>query len=198
MLCWFLPCVHVCKSLQSCLTPRNTMDCSPLISSVHGILQARIWKQIYIYTHQSGLPFPSLGDLPQSQGSNSHLLQAGRFFTAKPPGKHPVSAIQQRESAVSIHVPPPSGNSFPSSTPSHPSRLLQSTVLNFPCYRAISYQLSVLHIVIVYVSMLFFQFILPSPSPIHKSVLYLCVSIPVLQIGSSIPFFQIPYMCINT
>ena len=33
----------------------DPMDCSPPGSSVHGILQARIW---------SGLPFPSPGDLP--------------------------------------------------------------------------------------------------------------------------------------
>ena len=30
------------KSLQSCLTLCNPMDCSPPGSSVHGILQARI------------------------------------------------------------------------------------------------------------------------------------------------------------
>ena len=46
--------VHV-KSLQSCLTPWNPMDCSFPGSSVHGILQARIWE---------GLPFPFPGDLP--------------------------------------------------------------------------------------------------------------------------------------
>jgi len=34
------------------------MDWSPLGSSVHGILQARIW---------SGLPFPSPGDLPDPE-----------------------------------------------------------------------------------------------------------------------------------
>ena len=31
------------------------MDCSPPVSSVHGILQQEYW---------SGLPFPSPGDLP--------------------------------------------------------------------------------------------------------------------------------------
>ena len=30
-----------------------------------------------------------------------------------------------------------------------------------------------------------------------ESVLYVCISIPALQIGSSVPFFYIPYMCIN-
>ena len=47
-------CVCV-KSLQSCLTLCDSMDCSPPDSSVHGILQARILEW---------LPFPSPGDLP--------------------------------------------------------------------------------------------------------------------------------------
>ena len=34
-------CVHA-KLLQSCLTLRDPMDCSPPGSSVHGVLQARV------------------------------------------------------------------------------------------------------------------------------------------------------------
>ena len=34
------------KSLQLCLTLCNPMDCSPLNSSVHGILQARILEWV--------------------------------------------------------------------------------------------------------------------------------------------------------
>ena len=45
------------KLLQSCPTLCNPLDCSPPGSSVHGILQARIW---------SGLPCPPPGDLPDS------------------------------------------------------------------------------------------------------------------------------------
>ena len=44
--------------VQSCPTLYDTMDCSPPGSSVHGILQAE---------YCSGLPFPSTGDLPNSQ-----------------------------------------------------------------------------------------------------------------------------------
>ena len=88
---------HVCawaKSLQSCLTLCDPIDCGPPGSSVHGILQARILeseKKVkvkslrrvrfiatpWIVAHQappsmgfsrqeywSGLPCPSLGDLP--------------------------------------------------------------------------------------------------------------------------------------
>ena len=36
-----------------------------------------------------------------------------------------------------------------------------------------------------------------SPCYIHKSVLYIHVSIPDLQINSSVPFFQIPCICVN-
>ena len=40
---------NVCaKSLQSCLTLCNPMDCSPPGFSVHGILQARILEQVAI------------------------------------------------------------------------------------------------------------------------------------------------------
>ena len=38
---------------------------------------------------------------------------------------------------------------------------------------------------------------LPFPHCVHMSVLYVCISIPALQIGSSVPFFQIPHICIN-
>ena len=41
MIIVFKACVHT-KSLQSCLTLRNPMDCSPLGSSIQGVLQARI------------------------------------------------------------------------------------------------------------------------------------------------------------
>ena len=36
------------KSLQSCLTPRDPMDCSPPGSSVHGIFQARVLEWVAI------------------------------------------------------------------------------------------------------------------------------------------------------
>ena len=43
------------KLLQLCPTPWYPMDYSPPVSSLHGLLQARIL---------SGLPCPSPGDLP--------------------------------------------------------------------------------------------------------------------------------------
>ena len=51
------------KSLQSCLTLWDSMDCSPPDSSVYGILQARILE----YAHLQGM-FPT-------QGSNQCHLQ---------------------------------------------------------------------------------------------------------------------------
>ena len=48
---------YCCCSLvtKSCPTLCNPMDCSPLGSSVHGILRQEHWR---------GLPFPSPGDRP--------------------------------------------------------------------------------------------------------------------------------------
>ena len=48
---WIQTYVHVCvcvcvKSLQSCLTLCDPVDCSPSASSVHGILQARILESV--------------------------------------------------------------------------------------------------------------------------------------------------------
>ena len=41
--------------------------------------------------------------------------------------------------------------------------------------------------------MLFSQFLPPTPIPccVHKSVLYVCISIPALQIASSVPEWSI-------
>ena len=48
--------VCVCLVAQSCPTLCHCMDCSPPVTSVHGILQAKYW---------SGLAFPA-GNLPDS------------------------------------------------------------------------------------------------------------------------------------
>ena len=61
------------KSLRSCLSLCDPMDCSPPGSSVHGILQARILEWVAM---------PSSRDL-----SNPGIELAGGFFTTKSPGK---------------------------------------------------------------------------------------------------------------
>ena len=50
-----MPCVCVCVHTQSCPTRGDLMDYVPPGSSVHGISSQENW---------SGLPFPSLWDLP--------------------------------------------------------------------------------------------------------------------------------------
>ena len=60
----------------------DLMDCNLPGSSVHGIIQARILE--------SGLPFPTPGDLPDPEikpTTPSPLELAGGFFTTEPPGR---------------------------------------------------------------------------------------------------------------
>ena len=51
----------------------------------------------------------------------------------------------------------------------------------------------------VCISVLTSQFIpsFPCPPCVHMSSLYVCISIPALQRGSTVPFFKIPHLCIN-
>ena len=53
------------KSLQTCLTLCNSMDCSPLSSSVHEIFQARILAWVAISFSE---------DFPPTKGLNLGLL----------------------------------------------------------------------------------------------------------------------------
>ena len=69
-------CVHV-KSLQSCLTLCDPMDCSPPGCSVLGFSRQEYW---------SGLSCPPSGDLPSSGTEPVSLTSpalAGRFFTTR-------------------------------------------------------------------------------------------------------------------
>ena len=89
----------------------------------------------------------------------------------------------------------------PTPTPSHSSRLSQSTSLSSLSHTANSHWLSTLQRV-VYMLPHCSLSVPPSPSThlptcVHKSVLYVCVSIAALQIGSSVLSFQIPYISIN-
>ena len=89
-----------------------------------------------------------------------------------------------------IPISPSSRISLPPSL-SHPYRWSQSTELISLCYAAASHQLSILHFV-VYIcpcySLTSSQLPLPPPC-VLKSILYVCVFIPVLPLGSSEPFF---------
>ena len=69
------------KSLQSCLTLCDPMDCSPRGSSVHGILQARILEWVTMPSSRGSSP-------PRNRTRISYgSYIAGGFFTAEPPGK---------------------------------------------------------------------------------------------------------------
>ena len=55
------------------------MDCSPPGPLSMGFCRQEYW---------SGLPFPSLGDLPDPGIEPMSPALAGGFFTAEPSGKH--------------------------------------------------------------------------------------------------------------
>ena len=89
-----------------------------------------------------------------------------------------------------IPISPSSCVSLPPSL-SHPSRWSQSTQLISLCYEAASHWLSILHLV-VYIcpchSLTSSQLTLPPPH-VLKSILYICVFIPILPLGSLEWFF---------
>ena len=106
-------CSVCAKLLQSCPTLCDPMDCSLPGSSVHGILQARIW---------SGLPGPSPGDLPDpviEPVSLTPSAVAGRFFTtsttwgAQPPMENYMYQVLSGESP--LQVSPQSFSEHPNS-----------------------------------------------------------------------------------
>ena len=63
---------------QSCPTLCDPMDCSPPVSSVHGILQARILEWV--------LPFSSPGDLPNPGIEPRCPALQAHSLPSEPPG----------------------------------------------------------------------------------------------------------------
>ena len=80
MLLYFLPPLHthmhrarVCaKSLQSCLTLCDPVDCSPLGPSIHGILQARFLERIAMTSSRGSL-------LPSRPTERNHISYISRI-----------------------------------------------------------------------------------------------------------------------
>ena len=68
------------KVTQSCLTLYNPVDCSPLGSSIHGILQARILEWVAI-------SFSRGSSQPRDRTQVSHTTADA--LTSEPPGKPP-------------------------------------------------------------------------------------------------------------
>ena len=80
---------------QSCLTLCNPTDCRPPNSSIHRIVQARIW---------SGLPFPSPRDLPHpgiKPMSPAFPALAGELFTTESP-ETPRSSLDDLNNKLEI------------------------------------------------------------------------------------------------
>ena len=165
----------------------------------------------------SGLPFPPLGDLPNPGIEPSSLMSpvlAGRFFTTsvtwEPRISHYLYIFYYIYYLYIVYIcyiyiyyiyiyflslEPPSLWSLSPTPLSHSSRWSQDARLGSLCYISTSHYLSVLHM-IVYICQCYF---LNSSHPllprcIHKSNLNVCITIPALQIGSSVPFFQITYI----
>ena len=82
------------KSLQSCPTLCDPMDCRPPGSSLHAILQARV---------QDGLPCAPLGDLPNpgiEPAFLTSLALADRFFTASAAWESPITTHTEIHSNI--------------------------------------------------------------------------------------------------
>ena len=108
----------MCAQLR--LTHRDTMDCSPPGSSVHGVLQARTLEWVAILWHRN----------------QTHISCIGRqiFFTNEPPGKPHSSLIPPSKP---LSFPPPS-SAFSFSTVS----LCKTLLLFFQAYLTITWELS--------------------------------------------------------
>ena len=81
------------------------------------------------------------------------------------------------ESAIDIHMSPPSWSSNSPPTPSHPSSLSQSTKFEFP----VSCSKFPLATLFAHVSILLFQFVLPSHSSTVSTNLFSMFASPLLS-----------------
>ena len=145
------------------------MDCSPPGSSVH---RDSSGKDTGAGCHTL------LQGVFLTQGSNPHLtfsaLAGGFYITRGTREAHNIvlaSAIYQQELVMSIHMSSPSWTCLPPPTPSHPSRLSQSTGFELPVWHSKFHWLSDFTYENVYISMLLPQFI-----PCFQPPLLLCVS----------------------
>ena len=100
---------------------------------------------LYQLSHQGNATILEWVAYPFSRGSSwprnwtGVSCISGRFFTNW--------AIREDQSAMGIHISPPSGTSLSSLSPPQPSRLIQRPCLGFPRHTANSHWLSILHMV---------------------------------------------------
>ena len=99
-----------------------------------------------------------------------------------------VASIYQCKLAIIIHISPPSWSPSQHRIPSRSSQITRPGSL---CYIATSQQLSILHLMVcIYVKTTFsIHHNVSFHHCVHKSIFHICVSIPSLQIGSSMPYF---------
>ena len=104
-----------------------------------------------------------------------------------------LSAVQH-ESAIRIHISPPS---WPSPNSSHPTALGHHGAPSWAPCTVRQLAASCLTHGSVYMSMLLSQSVPPSPShpSVHMFILYVCISIPALQLESSTIFLGSIHMC---
>ena len=107
--------------------------------------------------------------------------------------------LYQCESAIGIQMSPPSWTSLPPPFPSNPCRLSHSLGFELS-HTADSHWLFILYLVMYMLQCCSLNSLNSQPlipPLLHKPVLYVCVSTVALQIGLSIPSFQIPYIWVN-
>ena len=106
-----------------------------------------------------------------------------------------VSAVHWSESGIWTHIPPASWFTPHPSPLGHyrPPRRAPCAIRQLPTSR-LFYTSSCIDVSATLSALPTF----PSPHCMHKSLLYVCISISALQIGSSVLFFQIPYIYIYT
>ena len=124
-----------------------------------------------------------------TQGFNLNLLQCRWILYHWAIGEAQF-LLYSNVNQLYVYISPPSWAPPPTHPQYHPSRSSQNTELSSLFYTAASHQLSILHLV-VYIC----QWYSPNlshisfPYCVHMLILYLCISIYALQIGSSVPSF---------
>ena len=94
--------------------------------------------------------------------------------------------MHQHESAIDIHMSPPSLTSLPLLSPSHPSRLSQSTRLRSLRHAANSHWLSVLHVVMYIFLCYYLNSSHPLLSPLCTQVCSLCLHLHLSLFSQSV------------
>ena len=95
--------LHWCLVAKSCPTLHDTMDCSPPVSSVHGMTQARILEYVVI-------SFSKVSSRPRDW---IHICYTGRGFLTTEPGGKPQRRVHLPRISLALKawiVASPSGS----------------------------------------------------------------------------------------